>query len=82
MRAVVTASPPAEISSAGMLSTPDDSRFFNDCTEVSSSFEGWGGRPLFLPGHSLLPMDLHCLVILQLRAVFCLSIQYVSVFFC
>ena len=34
VRAVITSSPPAWTSSAGMLSTPDDFPFFNDCTAV------------------------------------------------
>ena len=43
MRAVITSSPPAWTSSAGMLSTPADFPFFNDCT-AASTFQrrmGW-----------------------------------------
>ena len=41
--AVVTSSPPAWTSYAGMLSTPADFPFYNDCTEVSTSLGrmGW-----------------------------------------
>ena len=43
VRAVITSSPPAWTSSAGMLSTPADFPFFNDCTEASTSLRrmGW-----------------------------------------
>ena len=43
VRAVITSSPPAWTSSAGMLSTPDDFPFFNDCTAASTSMRkmGW-----------------------------------------
>ena len=43
MRAVITSSPPAWTSSAGMLSTPADVPFFNDCTAASTSLRrmGW-----------------------------------------
>ena len=34
---VITSSPPAWTSSVGMLSTPADSPFFNDCTAASTS---------------------------------------------
>ena len=37
VRAVITSSPPAWTSSAGMLSTPADFPFFNDCTATSTS---------------------------------------------
>ena len=61
-RAVITSSPPAWSSSAGMLSTPADFPFFNDCTAAStylrrmgwsSSVSVWGqfstdGSPLAL----------------------------------
>ena len=41
--AVITSSPPAWTSSAGMLSTPADFPFFNDCTAASTSLRrmGW-----------------------------------------
>ena len=43
VRGVITSSPPARTSSAGMLSTPADSPFFNDCTAASTSLRrmGW-----------------------------------------
>ena len=37
MRAVITSSPPAWTSSAGMLLTPADLPFFNDCNAVLTS---------------------------------------------
>ena len=46
MRAVIISSPPAWTSSAGMLSTPADFPFFDDCTAASFLCEGWGGHPL------------------------------------
>ena len=43
VRAVITSSPPAWTSSAGMLSTRADFPFFNDCTAASTSLRrmGW-----------------------------------------
>ena len=43
VRTVITSSPPAWTSSAGMLSTPADFHFFNDCTAASTSLRrmGW-----------------------------------------
>ena len=43
VRAVITSSPPAWTSSAGMLSTPADFRFFSDCIAASTSLRrmGW-----------------------------------------
>ena len=41
---VITSSPPAWTSSAGMLSTPADFRFLDDCSPLLC--EGWGGRSL------------------------------------
>ena len=43
MRAVITSSQPAWTSSAGMLLTPADFPFFNDCTAASTSLRrmGW-----------------------------------------
>ena len=43
VREVITFSPPAWTSSAGMLSTPADFPFFNDCTAASTSLRrmGW-----------------------------------------
>ena len=43
VRAVITSSPPVWTSSAGMLSTPADFPFLNDCTAASTSLRrmGW-----------------------------------------
>ena len=43
VRAVITSSPPAWTSSAGILLTPADFPFFNDCTAASTSLRrmGW-----------------------------------------
>ena len=43
VREVITSSPPAWTSSAGMLSTPADFPFVNDCTAASTSLRrmGW-----------------------------------------
>ena len=43
VRVVITSSPPAWTSSAGMLLTPANFPFFNDCTETSTSVQrmGW-----------------------------------------
>ena len=43
MRAVITSSPPAWTSSAGIWSTPADFHFFNECTAASISLQrmGW-----------------------------------------
>ena len=43
VRVVITSSPPAWSSSAGMLLTPSDFPFFNDCTAASTSMRrmGW-----------------------------------------
>ena len=42
LRAVITSSPPAWTSSAGMLSTLADFPFFNDCTAASTSLRRMG----------------------------------------
>ena len=42
VRVVSTSSPPAWTSFAGMLSTPADFPFFNDCTAASTSLRGMG----------------------------------------
>ena len=39
VRGVITSSPPAGTSSAGMLSTPPDLPFLNNCTEASTSLQ-------------------------------------------
>ena len=43
--------------------------------------EGWGGHPLCLSADSPVLMDLNWFVIVQLSAVFCPSVQFLS-FFC
>ena len=58
MSAVITISSPALTTFDGMLSTPADSPFFNDCTSTFFC-EEWGGRPLCLPGESSVLLSLH-----------------------
>ena len=58
VRAVITSSPPALISSAGMLSNPSDFPFFSDCTAASTSLRRRDGHPLCLSGDSPVRMDL------------------------
>ena len=57
VRAVSTSSPPAWTSSAGMLSTPADFRFLNDCSPLLC--EGWGGRSLCVSRDSSVLMVLN-----------------------
>ena len=59
VRAVITSSPPAWTSSAGMLSTPGDFPFFNNCGAASISLRRRGGHPLCLSEDSSVLMDLH-----------------------
>ena len=49
VRAVITSSPLAWTSSAGMLSTPADFPYFNDCTAASTSLRrmGWSSSVSF-----------------------------------
>ena len=56
VKAVVTSSPPAWTSSAGMLLTPADFPFL---LQPPLLCEGWGGHPLCLYGDSSVLMDLH-----------------------
>ena len=51
VRTVFTSSPPAWTSSAGMLSTPADFPFFNDCSAASTSLRrmGWSSS-MFVRG--------------------------------
>ena len=42
VRAVITSSPPAWTSSAGMLTTPADFLYFSDCTAASTSLRSMG----------------------------------------
>ena len=64
VRAVITSSPPAWTSFAGMLSTPADFHFFVDCMQPQLLCEGWGGHPLCLSGDSSVLMDFHRLFVL------------------
>ena len=57
--AMITSSPPAWTSSAGMLSTPADFPFFNDILQPPLLCEGWDGGPLCVSGDSSVLMDLH-----------------------
>ena len=75
--AVITSSPPAWTSSAGMLSTPSDFSFFNDCT-VASTFLRRMGWSSFVFVWRQSGTDGTGLVIVQLSAVFCPSVQYLS----
>ena len=62
VRAVITSSPPAWTSSAGMLSTPDDFPFFSERTAASTSLRRMGvggGHPLCLSDDSPVLMDLY-----------------------
>ena len=85
VKAVITSSSPASTSSAGMLPTPSDFPVFNDCTAVSTSLRwmGWSssvsGLGQFSTDGSPLALSLYSSE-LSLRAVFCLSIQYLSFF--
>ena len=56
--AVITSSPPAWTSSAGLLSAPAD---FPSVIVLQPPLlcEGWGGHPLCLSGDSPVLMDLH-----------------------
>ena len=60
---VSTSSPPAWTGSTGMLSTPADFPFFNDCIAAFIFYffyffcEGWGGRPLCMSGNSSVLID-------------------------
>ena len=88
MTAMIISSPPACTSAAGMLLTPADYPFFNDCTTATTSWRwmGWlssvsvwgqfstDGSPLAL---WLQLTDYR----IPLIAVFCPSVQYLS-FFC
>ena len=60
VRVVITSSPPAWTSSAGMLSTPADFPFFSVIVlQPPLLCEGLGGRPLYLSEGSSVQMDLH-----------------------
>ena len=78
VRAVMTSSPSAWTSSAGMLSTPADFSFFSDCTAASTSLwrMGWLTSVCVCLGTIQCWWISICIAIAQLRAVFCLSVQY------
>ena len=81
VRVVITSSLPAWTSSAGMLLTPADFPFFNDWTAVSASLWRMEWSSSVCSGtvqYWRISVDI---VILQLRTVFCPSVQYLS-FFC
>ena len=68
VRAVITSSPPAWTSSAGMLLTPADFLFFSDCTaafsSLRSSVSDWGqastdGSPSALRFYSSVQYSVH-----------------------
>ena len=67
VRAVITSSPPAWTSSAGMLSTPADFLYFSGCTAASTSLQrmGWSSSVSVWVQFST--------DVVQLRAVFCPS---------
>ena len=75
VRAVISSSPPAWASSAGMLSTPADFPFFSDCTAASTYLRrmGWSSSVSVWGQFSTVGI-----VIVQLRAVFSPSVQYLS----
>ena len=78
VRAVITSSPPAWTSSAGMLSTQANCPFFNDCTAASTSLlrMGWSSRVhLGTVQYWRISTDL---VIIQLSTKFCPSVQNLS----
>ena len=88
MRGVITSSPPAWTSSAGMLSTPADFPFFSDCTVAftslwrmgwSSSVSDWGqfstdGSPLALFSYSGCQI-LNCTFIMELSCHRCQTLN-------
>ena len=75
--AVITSSPPAWISSAGVLSTPADFPFFTDCTAASIFLR----RICVCLGTVQYWWISIGLVIVRISIVFCPSVQYLS-FFC
>ena len=80
VRAVITSSPPAWTSSAGMLSTPADFPFFNDCTAASTSLRRMGWPISVCLGTVQYWWISIGFVVVQLRAVFSPSVQYLSLF--
>ena len=80
VRAVITSSPPSRTSSAGMLSTPADFPFFNDCTAASTSLRRMGWSLCVCLGTVQYWWISIGIVVVQLRAVFCPSVQYLLLF--
>ena len=78
---VITASRPAWTNSAGILSTTADYLFFNDCTVALTSLRRMGWSSCVFLGTVQYWWISAGLVIVQLRAVFRPSVQYLS-FFC
>ena len=58
--AVITSSPPACTSSAGMLSTPADFPFFSDCTAASTSLQRMGWSSSVSDSSVLMELHRHC----------------------
>ena len=82
VRAVIKSSPPAWTSSAGMLSTPADLPFFNNCTAALHFYAKDGVVTLCVCLGTVRYLWISIgLVIVQLSTVPCPSVQYLS-FFC
>ena len=81
VRAVITSSPPASTILLGCCRLQLTSLSSVIVLQPPLLCEGLGGNPLCLSGDSSVLLDLHCPVIVQLSAVFCPSVQYLS-FFC
>ena len=79
MTAVITSSPPASTSSAEMLLTPADFPFFNECNATSTFFVK-DGMVILCVCLGTVQWISTGLVIVQLRAVFCPSVQYLLFF--
>ena len=80
VRAVIISSPPAWTSFAGMLSIPADFPFFNDCTAVDF-FANDGVVNLCVCLGTVQYWWIYIgFMIVQLKEVFCPSVQYLSFF--
>ena len=77
MRVVITSSPSAWTSSAGMLSTPTDFLFSVIVLQPPLICKGCGGHPLCVSGNSSVLMDLHWPYVCTAQSGF-LSIASVS----
>ena len=60
VRVVITSSPPAGTTSAGMLSTPADFPFFSDCTAASTSLQRMGWSSSVSDSSVLMELHQHC----------------------